>query len=123
MTQLSMTFGAAREPEGADGRSAGERVLIAPGPRAAEALLLREIAREIDAARANPRLLAAPVRVIVPSRSLREHVAMQLARAHGGLAGVVVQTLRGLCHELLRSAEHPLHNFHPSNHQKKQTWF
>ena len=108
MSQLSITFDAAVEAESGattpPGSQAppGERVLIAPGPRAAEALLLREIAREVEAARANPRLLATPVRVIVPSRSLREHVAAKLAQAHGGLAGVLVQTLRGLCHELLR---------------------
>ncbi len=97
-----MTFEAPR------GEAPSERVLIAQGPREAEALLLRAIAQEIATARANPRLLATPVRVIVPSRSLREHVAARLAQAHGGLAGVVVQTLRGLCHELLRGDASPL---------------
>lgn len=82
-------------------------MLIASGPRAAEALLFGAIAREIAAARANPRLLAQPVRVIVPSRSLREHVAAKLAQAHVGVAGVVVQTLRGFARELLRRADLP----------------
>ncbi|MFI5320827.1 MAG: PD-(D/E)XK nuclease family protein [Myxococcota bacterium] len=110
MTQPSLDFGATSQGDAGDPPAPphGERVLIAPGPRAAEALLLRELAREVEAARANPRLLATPVRVIVPSRSLREHVAAQLVRAHGGLAGVVVQTLRGLCHELLRTDAEPL---------------
>jgi hypothetical protein len=87
---------------------ADERVLIAPGPRAAEKLLLRAIAADALAVRANPRLLASPLRVIVPSRSLREHIAAKLAHEHRGLAGVVVQTLRGLCHELLRADLEPL---------------
>jgi len=63
----------------------GERVRFAAGPRAAEKLLLAEIAREVDAARKSPRLLARPLRVIVPSRSLREHVAAKLAHEHEAL--------------------------------------
>ena len=99
VVQGSFDFGASSQ--------ADERVWIAPGPRAAEALLLGAIAREVAAARADRRLLALPVRVIVPSRSLREHLAATLARAHGGLAGVVVQTLRGYARELLRRAGEP----------------
>lgn len=113
MTQGALDFsgsseGGPRAPAGPPGTSPTERVLIAPGPRAAEALLLREIARACGEARANPRLLALPVRVIVPSRSLREHIAAKLVEAEGGLAGLVVQTLRGLCHELLRGHQRPL---------------
>ena len=110
MTQTGFDFGGGSDGgAGDDPRAPGaERVLIAPGPRAAEALLLREIAREVAAARANPRLLAQPVRVIVPSRSLREHVAARLVQRYGGVAGVAVQTLRGLCHELLRGEAEPL---------------
>jgi hypothetical protein len=100
VSQGSFDFAGASDP-------LGERVLVAQGPRAAEALLLDAIAREADAARADVRLLARPVRVIVPSRSLREHVAAKLVARHGGLAGVVVQTLRGLCHELLRGEPEP----------------
>lgn len=105
VTQGRFDFGA--ESAGGE-RGAGERVLIAPGPRAAEALLLRAIAADVAAVRRDPRLLAAPLRVIVPSRSLREHVAARIAQAHGAVAGVVVQTLRGLCHELLRADAEPL---------------
>ncbi len=108
MTQASFDFGATSQDGAGDPpRHVTERVLIAPGPRAAERLLLEAIAREAAAARANPRLLARPVRVIVPSRSLREHVAAQLVREHGGLAGVVVQTLRGFARDLLRRAGEP----------------
>jgi hypothetical protein len=107
VTQASFDFGA-QPPDDAPPSSPqrGERVWIARGPRAAEELLLGEIAREAEAARAVPRLLARPVRVIVPSRSLREHVAARLAQRHGGLAGVVVQTLRGFAREVLRRAGH-----------------
>jgi hypothetical protein len=108
MSQGSFDFGPSAR--GDDGNRRGppasgrERVWIARGPREAEALLLGAVARELEAARANPRLLADPVRVIVPSRSLREHVAARLARRHRGLAGVVVQTLRGFARELLQRA-------------------
>jgi hypothetical protein len=102
VTQGRFHFAASSE------RQADERVLIAPGARAAEALLVREIAADGALARERPVLFAQPLRVIVPSRSLREHLAAQLAAAHGALAGVVVQTLRGLCHELLRGDEQPL---------------
>jgi len=112
VSQLTLDFSAsAQSPSSPSANTAAlgnPRVLIAPGPRAAEALLLRAIADDAKAVRANPRLLAAPLRVIVPSRSLREHVAAKLAQEHKGLAGVVVQTLRGLCHELLRADAEPL---------------
>lgn len=112
MTQGAFDFsgsshGASGDSAGPPGAPPSPRVLIAPGPRAAEALLLREIARACGEARANPRLLALPVRVIVPSRSLREHIAARLVQAHAGIAGVVVQTLRGFARELLRRAGEP----------------
>jgi hypothetical protein len=86
-----------------------------PGALAAEAALVAAAAahaaslREAAAAGAPPaalaRLLAAPLRVIVPSRSLREHASAHLARALGGAAaGVTVQTLRRLASEVLARA-------------------
>ncbi|HEU4430777.1 MAG TPA: hypothetical protein VFT98_18595, partial [Myxococcota bacterium] len=111
MSQLPFDFTAPADGSISQGDGARppaeERVWIAPGPRAAEALLLREIAADAAAVRADPRLLAKPLRVIVPSRSLREHVAAKLAAEHGALAGVVVQTLRGFARELLRRAGEP----------------
>ena len=45
------------------------------------------------------------MRVVVPSRSLRDHLAAQLVRAlGGGAAGVAIQTLRSLAFELLERA-------------------
>jgi PD-(D/E)XK nuclease superfamily len=87
-------------------------VEVHPGARATEAALLAAVGPLIQVPRgalAEPaRLsarLAAPVRIVVPSRTLREHVAARLVRGQGGAAlGVVVQTLRGLAHEVLDRA-------------------
>ncbi len=80
-------------------------ISIARGARAAEAFLLAELRRLHEAARADWSLLAAPVRVVVPSRSLRDHLAAQLVRVlGGGAAGVQIQTLRALAFDLLERA-------------------
>ncbi|MDX1999413.1 MAG: PD-(D/E)XK nuclease family protein [Thermoanaerobaculia bacterium] len=72
---------------------------VARGPRAAERLLLDEI----EAVLAEPRDLARPLRVVVPSRSLRRHVAAALVRRRGRAAlGFSVQTLFGLALEVLQ---------------------
>ena len=78
-------------------------VCIARGARATEAALLAEVGAFAREVRSDPALLAKPLRLVVPSRSLREHVATRLVRTRGrSLAGVSVQTLRGLAFELLR---------------------
>ena len=59
------------------------RSTSAAGPRALEALLLGRVAALAAAARAEPRLLALPVRIVVPSRSLADHVGERLV-AHAG---------------------------------------
>ncbi len=58
----------------------------------------------------NPRLLAQPVRVVVPSRSLREHVGSVLVRHFGrSLAGISLHTLHGLAVEIVdRATVQPL---------------
>jgi hypothetical protein len=71
------------------------------GPRAVEERLLEEVAALLADARRDPRLLALSVRVVVPSRGLRQHVAAVLARRLGAVAGVVVQTLHAAALELL----------------------
>jgi len=76
-------------------------VRIARGARATEAALLAEIGEFASEVRSDPALLAKPLRVVVPSRSLREHVAARLVRTHGrSLAGISIQTLRGVAFEL-----------------------
>jgi hypothetical protein len=91
----------------AQGRVGGS-VLIARGPRAAEELLFGRVASLSAEVRREPRLLALPVRIVVPSRSLGDHVGEQLVtRARGSLAGVRVQTLHGLALEMLERAGIP----------------
>jgi RecB family exonuclease len=81
------------------------RIVVARGVRAAEAHLLAELEGLHAAARADWALLAAPVRVVVPSRSLRDHLAGQLVRRlGGGVAGVQIQTLRATAFGILEHA-------------------
>ena len=88
---------------GKDELSAG--VWLARGARHAEALVLAAVGEHAAAVREDPRLLASPLRIVVPSRSLREHLAASIVRALGhAAAGVVIQTLRNLAHEVLRRA-------------------
>lgn len=75
---------------------------IASGPRETEAALLDALKRLHQEVRAEPTLLRQPVRVVVPSRSLRMHLAAQLVREQGAQAGVVLQTLQRLAFEVLR---------------------
>ena len=82
--------------------------MIGRGARACEALLLAELAALADASRADPGLLGRPVRVVVPSSSLREHLAARIVRHAGrAVAGVKVQTLHGVALEILSDAAVP----------------
>ncbi len=86
------------------GPPAGE-VLVTRGARAAEALLLDRLDRLAAEAARDPALLTRPVRVVVPSRSLRAHAGAAIVRARGrSVAGVVIQTLYGLAFEVLERA-------------------
>ena len=82
-------------------------VVVARGPRAAEAELLR-LVRELAPRSADQ--LESPLRIIVPSASLRRHVVARLASAaHRPLAGVVVQTLSAAAREVAeRAGDHAL---------------
>src|SRR5262245_31425922 len=72
----------------------GARPVVGAGPRAVEAALLASVERLVAAAGADPVLLARPVRVVVPSRSLAQHVSARLARRAGRpVLGVAVRTL------------------------------
>ena len=51
--------------------------------------------------------LALPVRIVVPSRSLRHHLIRAITRRRGGAAGLQVQTLYGLAMEVLAGADVP----------------
>ncbi len=77
------------------------RVVTCSGARAAERWLLEQLA----AVRASSlEDLALPVRVVVPSRSLRGHLLRRIVDELGASAGVVVQTLHGLACEILDNA-------------------
>jgi hypothetical protein len=100
---------------GAPALAAGPGVVVTRGALAAEAWLLARVDELAAAARREPARLALPVRVVVPSRSLRRHVAAQLvrprpapgtaaSRPRHAVAGVAVQTLHGLACEVLERA-------------------
>ncbi len=108
------------EGPGAAHPDAPPTVLIAGGAMAAEEALLARLEDLAAVARRDPRLLALPVRVVVPSRSLRRHLAARLVRRSpppaavqpgaagaGALAGVTVQTAYGLACEVLERAGRP----------------
>ena len=65
--------------------------------------MLDRLAGLLDEARRDPSLLALPVRIVVPSRSLRAHAAAAVAR-NRSVAGALVQTLHGLAFEILERA-------------------
>jgi len=62
------------------------RLLVAHGARAAEDLLLARLADLAAEARRDPALLARPVRVVVPSISLRDHLATAIVHRAGRAA-------------------------------------
>lgn len=82
----------------------GAEIAIAPGARAAEDWLIAQVRKLCEEAQRNPQRLTEPVRVVVNSRGLRQHLAARLAAELGALVGVQVQTLHGLACEVLRRA-------------------
>ena len=78
------------------------RLQIARGARALEARLFDEICAALDERATSAAALARPLRVIVPSHSLRAHVDAELLRRRGrALVGVRVQTLFAAALEIL----------------------
>lgn len=75
------------------------RIIISRGPREVERLLLEEIDRLRPR---TPDELTRPVRVVVPSASLRHHVLRRIMDTTGrSVVGVVVQTMYGLALEVV----------------------
>ena len=73
--------------------------------RAVESLLLGDLSLRIEAQRGDSARLARPIRVVVPSRSLREHLSTALLdRVGRAVAGVRIQTLHGLAREIVERA-------------------
>lgn len=82
-----------------------QRVIVGSGPRELERCLLAELRAGLDEARREPALLGRPLRVVVPSRSLAQHVCALLVREVGqGVAAVRVQTLHALALEVIDAA-------------------
>jgi hypothetical protein len=77
------------------------KVVICRGALATERRLLEEVSR---LAPASPEELDPPLRIIVPSRSLRLHLLRRLVEERGAVAGVVVQTLGGAAREVRERA-------------------
>ncbi|MGH0036718.1 MAG: PD-(D/E)XK nuclease family protein [Myxococcota bacterium] len=69
-----------------------------------EGHLLEAIAQRVDARRRDGARLDRPLRVAVPSRSLRLHVSDRIARRFGAVAGLSVSTLYALALEVLDRA-------------------
>ena len=87
-------------PETATGTPSPARgVLVARGARAAEAVLLERLDRELAATDAAA--LERPVRVVVPSASLRLHLSATVVRRRGAALGLQVQTLFAVALEIL----------------------
>ncbi|MEE2665845.1 MAG: PD-(D/E)XK nuclease family protein [Myxococcota bacterium] len=81
------------------------RVWVGRGPRAVESVLFEALGSWSERVSSDFALLARPLRVVVPSRSLREHVAASALRALGRpLVGVSVQTLYTTALEVLERA-------------------
>lgn len=87
---------------GAPPRAGAPAVRVGSGPRLVEAALLDRIDAFAARVEGDPALLAAPLRVVVPSRSLRDHVIAAALAARGRpLVGVLVEPLFGLALEVL----------------------
>jgi hypothetical protein len=95
-------------PRANDAEIAGASVRAGFGPLAVEALLVEDLRAELDLVRRDPRRLALPLRIVVPSRSLRDHVSSLLVRAvRASIAGASVQTLHGFAAAIVeRDAAH-----------------
>ncbi len=76
------------------------RVITCRGALATE----RRLFEEIDALLSGPTDLDRPLRIIVPSKSLRQHLLCQFVKQRGAAAGVAVQTAYSAAREALDMA-------------------
>jgi len=91
------------------GRQGEGQVALLGGAMAAQAHLFEELSALLSAGAEDLRLLARPILVVVPSRSLREHLAARLVEQSGrALAGVEIQTLHTLVLSILDRAREPI---------------
>ncbi len=83
------------------------RIVTAAGPRATEELVFERIERHREATRRDLSLLSRPLRIVVPSISLRDHLSAAMVRRFEAVAGCQVTTLASLARELLERAGEP----------------
>ncbi len=81
------------------------RVITCRGARATERRLFAEFERLAASGWDD---LSAPVRIVVPSRSLRRHLLRGLAHRRGAVVGIQVQTLFGLALEVVSRSDQSL---------------
>ncbi len=87
-------------------RPGAPRLVVAAGARATEARLLADIGALLPASDAEVGLLSNPVIVVVPSRSLRVHLAARLVAVRDrAVAGVELATLHGLASGIVARCE------------------
>jgi ATP-dependent helicase/nuclease subunit B len=83
-------------------------VVVARGARAVQDRLLRDLATLFCAAEGAADRCARPVRVVVPSRSLRDHIGAAIVRHTGrAVAGIQLHTLHGLARDVLERTGRP----------------
>ena len=87
---------------------AAPRIIVGRGARASEELLLADLEALLPAKPGDLDLLAKPVIVMVPSRSLRLHLAARIVGRRGkAVAGVEIVTLHGLAAGIVGRCEGP----------------
>jgi len=77
---------------------------LAAGPREAEERVLERIGAQVARDRDDPSRWSLPLRVVVPSRSLRLHLGRRIVTRFGAVCGLSIQTLTGLAHEVVERA-------------------
>ncbi|HYB13304.1 MAG TPA: PD-(D/E)XK nuclease family protein [Myxococcota bacterium] len=81
------------------------RVVVARGARAIENRLLGDLAALLPRGEAAALGLEQPVRIVVPSGSLRDHLGAAIVRRSGrAVAGIEIHTLHGLARDMLERA-------------------
>jgi RecB family exonuclease len=87
---------------------AAPRIIVGRGARATEELVLADLETLLPGAPGELDVLEAPVVVVVPSRSLRLHLAWRLVQRRGRpVAGVEIRTLHGLAAGIVARCEGP----------------
>lgn len=82
------------------------RILVAKGVRDAEARLIEEVLTRESQRASDLAALRQPIQIVVPSSSLRKHLAAALVRRAGhSLLGVRLHTLRGVAQRIVEGSE------------------